>query len=78
VKDYEINEFDERRTSRPELNSFLSYLSIEDPDLRNTYLQTVERPRTHDPRFLCDFMKGGIVLQETQGGRGRVVADARM
>ena len=35
--------------------------------LRNTYLRTVERPRTHDPKSLCDFVKRGIVPQETQG-----------
>ena len=78
---YEINEFDERRASRPELNSFLSslsYLSIEHPDLRNTCPRTVEPPRAHDPKSLCDLLKGGIVPKETQRGRGRVVADARM
>jgi hypothetical protein len=48
------------------------------PYLRNTYLQTVEPPRTHDPKSPRDLLKGGIVLQETQGGRGRVVADAWM
>jgi hypothetical protein len=37
-----------------------------------------ERLRTRDPRSIRDLLKGGIVLQETQGSGGRVVADARM
>jgi len=51
---------------------------IRHPHLRNTYLQTVEPPRTHDPISIRDLLKGGIVPQETQRGGGRVVADARM
>ena len=61
VNDYEINEFDERRVSHPGLDSFLSslsYLSIENPDLRNTDLQADEPPRTHDLTAGCDFWKG--------------------
>ena len=78
---YEINEFDERRASRPELNSLLSslsYLSIENPDLRNTCPRTVEPPRAHDPKSPRDFVKGGTICPRKLRGAGEVIASAPM
>ena len=67
---------DETPTPRPQPHAFgrevrfraarISRLSsTRNSDLRNSDARAVEPPRTHDPKSLCDPMKGGIVPKET-------------